>query len=103
MSQTIIFGEKSKNVDLMHINHFALYCMLGLIYPDKYIIVLIISIIWELFEYIISYNKKLNTIVKKYWFVPERYWNEIKINKIIDLIVNFLGYYVGSLLYKFVK
>ncbi len=73
--------------------HYIVY----LIKNYKYILVLIISIIWEIFEYLISYNKKLNILTKKYWFVPERYWNEKKNNKIFDIMINFLGYYVGSL------
>jgi hypothetical protein len=37
-----------------------------------------------------------NSILTKYWFVPEKYWNECVGNKIIDVVVNLFGYYVAS-------
>jgi hypothetical protein len=42
------------------------------------------------------YNKKLYNFVKTYWPVPERYWNEINNNSYIDIVVNMIGYYIGS-------
>ena len=44
---------------------------------------------------------KLYVLTKTYWFVPEKYWNERIYNKIIDIIINMIGYYIGSqLLHK---
>ena len=86
----------SSTVDLSHINHFIIYFMFGIIYPNNYILILVISIIWEILENIIVRNKYLYYLTKKYWIIPERYWNETNKNKIIDLICNFIGYYFGS-------
>ena len=33
----------------------------------------------------------------KYWFVPERYWNEPAKNKITGVALNMLGYHIGTL------
>ena len=87
---------KSKTIDLFHINHFILYFVIGLYYPNKYLIIVIISVIWEIFEYYLTINKTLYYAAKKYWIFPEKYWNENINNKIIDFIVNLCGYYVGS-------
>ena len=87
---------KSADIDIFHLNHFILYFIIGLYYPNKYIIIIIISLVWEIFEYILSTNKTLYYIAKKYWIFPEKYWNENIYNKIIDIIINLCGYYVGS-------
>ncbi len=87
----------STHIDLSHINHFLIYYIFGLIYPNKYLLILLISILWEIFEIIIVYNNYLYFLTKTYWIIPEKYWNENLINKIIDLFINFIGYYLGSI------
>lgn len=86
----------SSTFDLSHINHFIIYYIIGLFYPHKYKIILIISILWEIFEFILVQNDCLYYLTKKYWIIPEKYWNETKENKIIDVCVNLIGYYLGS-------
>jgi hypothetical protein len=86
----------SQSVDLSHISHFIIYFIFGLLYPNKYKIVLYISILWEIFEIIIVHNDILYYLTKTYWIIPEIYWNETIKNKIIDFIANFSGYYLGS-------
>ena len=56
----------SKSVDLSHISHFTFYFIFGLIYPNKYIIILCISILWEFFELIIVHNDILYNLTKTY-------------------------------------
>jgi hypothetical protein len=75
---------------------FILWLVIGYIYPNKYYLALFLSILWEVFERFIVYNKKLYNFVKTYWPVPERYWNEINNNSYIDIVVNMIGYYIGS-------
>lgn len=86
----------SSTVDLSHISHFMTYFIFGLLYPNKYKIILCISILWELLEIIIVHNNILYYLTKTYWIIPEKYWNETIKNKIIDFIANFIGYYLGS-------
>ena len=86
----------SSTFDLSHFSHFLLYFIFGLIYPNKYVLIIIISIVWEMFEYIIVHNDYLYHLTKKYWFIPEKYWNETIENQIIDFGCNLLGYYFGS-------
>jgi hypothetical protein len=88
--------EKSSVIDINHINHFIIYYIFGLYFPKHYIFVFVISILWELFEYIIVTNNTLYHLTKKYWFIPEKYWNEKIQNSIIDICVNMLGYYLSS-------
>jgi hypothetical protein len=89
---------KSKNIDLMTIVHFMLYIIFGYIYPNNYIIAFLIGILWEIFERIIVSNKVLYNLVKKYWIIPEVYWNENIVNTISDKVINMLGYLVGNII-----
>jgi hypothetical protein len=86
----------------MHINHFLIYVVFGIIMPNRYILIVFISILWEIFETTLVHNNSLYEITKKYWFVEEKYWNEINNNKILDLIINLFGYFVGSTIRSYI-
>ena len=92
--------NKSTTIDIFTLNHIILWIIIGYIYPNKYYLALFLGILWELFERFIIYNKPLYFFVKKYWPVPEKYWNEINKNSFIDIFVNMIGYYIGSNIYK---
>jgi hypothetical protein len=70
--------------------HFLLYLIFGIVIKNKYKLFLIIGIIWEIFEYIFSGNKFFFNLLGK------EYFNKSYINKIIDIIFNILGYYIGN-------
>ncbi len=73
-----------------------IYILLGILIPNRYILIIIISLLWEVLEATIVHYKILYEFKKKYWFIEEKYWNEININKFIDLVVNLFGYFLGS-------
>ncbi len=81
---------------LYTITHFLIYFVISLYYPNKWIIIIILSIVWEILEIIlnIGYNKILN--------LGSDYWDEIPINKVIDVIFNLLGYGAGHLYQKYI-
>ena len=87
---------KSTTIDWFTLHHILLWLIVGFFYPNNYYLVLFLGILWELFERYIVYNKKLYYFVKTYWPVPEKYWNEINKNYVIDICVNMIGYYIGS-------
>lgn len=86
----------SQIIDLMIINHFIIYFVIGYVVPHNYTLCLILSILWELFEIAITYFDYSYNLLVKYWPVPEYYWNEKYPHKIIDIIINFCGYSIGS-------
>ena len=93
-------NNTNKPIDILTIVHLLIWISIGYIFPNHYLNALLLGILWELFEYYIIV--KVNIIyvfTKKYWFVPEKYWNERIYNKIIDLIINMMGYYIGSKLF----
>ena len=66
--------------------------------------VLIIGILWEIFEYFITKNKFTRNLLIKYWFIPKSIWDEdaFNINRVSDIIFNMLGYHYGNIsTYKF--
>ena len=87
---------KSKTIDLFTLNHILMWIVIGYIYPSKYYSALFLGILWEIFEQFVVYEKNLYRLVKTYWPVPEKYWNETKTNSVIDIGVNMAGYYIGS-------
>ena len=70
--------------------HFLIYLIFGLCFPYKWVSFLIISFSWELFERIFNttYRQKHD---KNSEFLYES-WN----NTLVDIIVNILGFILGS-------
>ena len=83
-------------MDRLHIVHFLIYLFLGIIFKNKYELALLISILWEVSEYILSNIKYTRDLLIKYWPIPEKYWNEKIDNKVLDIMINMLGYYIGN-------
>jgi len=76
--------------------HFFLWVIIGILYPNRYDIVILISFLWEIFEYYMVQYPMTYKLLQQYWFIPEKYWNEGIINKITDVIANITGYYFAS-------
>lgn len=86
-----------KAFDKLTIVHFLQYFIFGLYIKNKYLLVLLVGILWEIFEYLISNNNFTYNLLKKCWPIEEKYWNEKNIyNKVIDIISNMLGYHFGN-------
>ena len=60
--------------DIWAFGHFCLYFLLGILYPNYWILIILNSIFWELFEF----------------YVP------FMIGNWFDLVINFIAYYIGS-------
>jgi len=72
-------------IDKWHILHIILYILIGLLYPNNYFLILVISIIWELHEHIF-----FKYIIKK------SQCKEISCLRIEDIFLNLIGYFIGS-------
>ncbi len=81
---------------LYTITHFLLYFIISLYYPNKWVTIIILSIVWEVFEMLlnIGYDKIFNII--------SDYWDEVPLNKVVDIIFNLLGYGAGHLYQKYI-
>lgn len=88
----------SNDTDVMHYNHFLIWVIIGILFPEKYLLAIFVGILWEIFEAGIVHIKPYYELTKKYWIIPERYWNETNTNKIFDLIFNMIGYYIGGII-----
>lgn len=81
---------------LYSITHFLIYFLISLYYPNKWIIIIIISIVWEILEILLNiYNKHILNL-------NSDYWDEIPMNKIVDISLNLIGYGAGHLFQKHV-
>jgi len=76
----IIFGGC---VDYWHISHLILWFIVGKLSPNYHFIVVIVSVLWELFEHFCFKNyKKCKSIF---------------CGRFEDIVLNILGYTVGSI------
>jgi hypothetical protein len=90
------YNNTNKPIDILTLIHLLIWVTIGYFFPNHYLIALLLGILWELFEYMIVKVDIFYVLAKKYWFIPEKYWNERIYNTIIDIIVNMIGYYIGS-------
>ena len=88
----------NKIFDGLSIVHFVLNYILGLYLKNNYVFVFILGIVWEIVEYIITKYPVTRKLLIKYWFIPQRVWDEDLWNKnrVSDLVFNMLGYHFGN-------
>ena len=90
-------------IDKMSLVHIISFIIIGLIKPNDYKLALTLSLSWEILEYIIINTKKGRELLRKYWPIPEKYWNEKLIeNKIVDVICDMIGYTIGSNIFTYI-
>jgi hypothetical protein len=87
---------KSRDLDLVHFWGFCLWFLIGLFYPDRYLEVLTFNVGWEVFERLTLQFEVLNDVKRKYWILPEDYWNESELNQYADVILRMMAYVAGS-------
>ena len=102
-------------MDILSIFHFLIYFVLAFYFNENYILITIMGISWEIFEYTITNVPQIRDFLIKNWPIPEKYWQEkVRLNKkktetglvipwltetvplrMEDLLFNTLGYYCG--------
>tara|TARA_Y200000002_G_C22428931_1_gene557122 strand:- start:75 stop:332 length:258 start_codon:yes stop_codon:yes gene_type:complete len=73
------------NENLWTVGHFFMWMFIGRFLFKSWLVMIILSVTWEAFEYYIPYE-----IAKEPW-----------LNKFTDLIANSLGFYVGLKIKKY--
>ena len=82
-------------IDIASFLHFFNFMILGIFFKNNYTIAFILGLVWEIIEIDIVKSKPFNYLTINY----KRYnylWNEKIENKMMDLIINMIGYYVGN-------
>ena len=107
-------------MDFLSICHFVLYFIFAYFIKDNFLLITIIGIVWEIFEYTITNVPVTRDFLIKHWPIPIKYWNEkvkLKMEKtetgliipwmtenlplrIEDLIFNSFGYFCGMYVYS---
>ena len=85
-----------ENIDILSLSHFIIYLIIGIYYKNNYTIIVIISLLWEQFEYIISRNVFIHTTIEKFWPIPRSMWYDSKEHSLIDISINLIGYHIGN-------
>lgn len=99
------FDKLSINLDILALNkqnsiifngwalsHLILYIFIGYYYPDEYLFVFIVSILWELYEYSYMYINFFKNIYYKILKTEKMYI----LGNPYDPLINIIGYYIGS-------
>jgi len=73
--------------NLWDVGHFLFYFGLAYFAPNNYLLVSILMVIWELFEDFMGFN------------VGKKAWIETDGKKMMDMIANSGGYYLGNLFF----
>jgi len=88
---------ESDDIDIFQLVHLIEWIFFGFLFPNKYPIAFIVMLMWELGELIISNNETLYKFFKKHWtLTSSKYYNETYTNKLLDMIMNIIGYYIGT-------
>jgi len=93
-------------MDFLSIWHFVLYFILAY-FKQSYVLITIIGIVWEIFEYTITNVPVIRDFLIKHWPLRKKWmrdnnninvpWKTEQIeDRIEDLIFNTLGYYCGN-------
>ena len=91
-NKTCLIGDKKKLdgifnngcIDIFHVSHFLFWMLIGLHIPNKFILILIISICWETFEHFL--------------FKYDNSCDDIFCGRVEDIFLNISGYFIGSCL-----
>ena len=84
------------NFDLLSVGHFLSYLCFGYFIKHKYKLALVLSILWEIFEKAVVSNTYTRYLLKEYWFIPIEYIDDTFEHSITDIILNMIGYTIGS-------
>jgi len=102
-------------MDILSLFHFLIYFFLAFYIKDNYLLIILLGISWEIFEYIITNYPPTRDFMIKHWPIHKKYWQgKVKSNirytetgliipwftenlplRIEDMFFNILGYYCG--------
>ena len=85
-----------KHLDILSIVHFSIYFIIGLYLKGHYGLILVIGVLWELFEYFIANNSQTSKFLCQFWPIPKKYWHDSFDHSMVDILINMIGYYVGN-------
>ena len=104
-------------MDILSIWHFIFFFVLAYFIKDNFLLITIIGVSWEIFEYYITNIPLTRDLLIKWWPIPIKYWEEKIITtktgfinpwfieniplRIEDLIFNTLGYTSGLIFFKY--
>jgi len=85
-----------KNIDILSLFHFIIYLFIGYFIKNKYFLALFLGVLWEIFEKILVSNPYTRYLLIEYWFIPIDYIDDTFEHSITDIIINMIGYTIGS-------
>ena len=78
--------------------HLFNFMVIGYLIPDQYLFAFCIGILWEVIESQAIQHPTIRHFLETYASSVSHLWKETLHNKYYDLLVNMIGYYLGSTL-----
>jgi len=72
------------------------FIILGILFPNNYIGALILAILWELLEECFTKRELSIDVLTQHFNDYQHLWQDNKKNKVMDLFISMVGYYVGT-------
>jgi hypothetical protein len=86
-------------MNLYTIFNFLLYFAYGLFFKNQFILIILFCVGWGLFEKLVITNPSIYHLTSKYWPIPEKYWTKTWDSNIFYMIINFIAYATGHIIY----
>ena len=87
----------NKPLDVMSISHFSVCFVIGYFSLFNFSQFMILAIAWEFAEFFFA-RTAFSYHFEKVYPIPRHLWDELLPNKLLDLIINILGFYTGTYL-----
>jgi hypothetical protein len=78
--------------------HLFNFMVIGYLIPNQYLFAFCIGIIWEVIELRATRHPRIRSLLETHASSISHLWDETLDNKYFDLLVNMIGYYLGSTL-----
>ena len=83
-------------LDLASFAHLFNFMVLGLLFPSNYVGAFILGVTWEYLEECLTKKDFSRDLLIQHFKGYQHLWQEGKKNKLMDLLLNMIGYYVGN-------
>ena len=81
-------------LDKINLKHIIFFIVLGALFPNNYIGAFIIGVSWIILEKFMNKRDITKDLLVNHLKSYKDLWNNE--NKLIDLIINMIGYYLGN-------
>lgn len=88
-------------LDRTSFTHLFNFMILGILFPNNYIAAFILGLAWEFLEECITKKEFSRNLLVQHLNDYKNIWGESNKNKLMDIVLNMIGYYIGNRIRSF--